>query len=489
MLKHVKQTVKHSAIYGFGNVAAKLVGVVLLPLYTKHITVSEYGILGILEVTIMIMSATLIAGQAHAYLRFHDSEEYKERRKQTLFTIFSLILAIGVFVNLIGQPLAPKIASYFSEPEKFAIYFKLCFYIVLLRIINNLFLGVLRAEEKSVLYAVANILKIVVVLSFNVYFVAFAQIGVKGILYSFLIGDALLFALLIPQMIVRMKPNFDGEIVKASIWFGFPLVFTGLAGMLLNLGDRYLIKLLVNYHEVGLYDLGYRIAGLINVFLIQSFGLGFLPRAYKMYGQKGDKRYYSKMQTYLLFALLWAGLALSFFSRELVQTFALNSDFWPAYKVVPIITFAYVLAGARGVVNLGMFLKNRTKYLAYSTVIGLVLNVGLNLLLIPRFGMMGAAYATLVSFAAIYLVSYHFSKLAYAIPYENAKLAKLLILALALYVLSTATNELGFWLRSTTKIGLLVSFPFILYLMNFYERIELERIKEAARLLFNKVSS
>ncbi len=131
------------------------------------------------------------------------------------------------------------------------------------------------------------------------------KIGVKGILYSYLIGDGLLFIILFPNMISEMAPKFDNRILRESLLFGIPFIFSSLAGMLLNMGDRYILKLLVNYKEVGLYNLGYKVAGILNVFLMQSFFLSFAPIAYKMYGQKGDKRYFSKMLTYFVFVLFF----------------------------------------------------------------------------------------------------------------------------------------------------------------------------------------
>lgn len=483
MLNNVKQTIKQTTIYGLGNAGSKLIGIILLPLYTNHITVREYGILGILEVTIMILSQTLVLGQPHALLRFHHSEEFKEKRNTTLFTVFCFLLFVGLLVNSIGQPLAPKFASKFFEPGLFTIYFRLCLVIIFMRLMGHLFMHVLRAEERTILYAVSNIIKIAAVLGLNIYFVAFAKLGIEGILYSYAIGDSLYFLMLLPKMIARMRLNFDVKILSASLSFGIPLLFASFASMLLNLGDRYLLKILANYRELGLYDLGYKIAGVLNVFIVQPFTLGFLPLAYKMFGKKGDKRYYSKMQTYLVIVLLWMCLALMIFSKEIVETFALNKEYWLAQNVVPIIAFSYVLAGARSVVNLGMFLQNRTKDLAISTTIGLALNIGLNIILIPKFGMMGAAYATLISHLFLYLISYYLSQKVYPIPYENLKLFKVLIVVGLLFCISFLLGPLNILLRSLVKISLLILFPFIIYAFNFYEAAELAYIKAYVRKL------
>ena len=478
MLTRIKATLKHSVIYSIGNIATKLIGIVLLPLYTKHITVSEYGVLGILEITIMILTQVLILGQSQALLRFRDLEEYKAKRKSILFTIFIFLFGIGFISNLLGQNLASPISSLFFQPSQFTIYFKLCFYIIFLRIINNLFLSVLRAKEKSVFYATANIIKIAIILGFNIYFVAFAKIGVKGILYSYLIGDGLLFLILFPNMISEMIPKFDSKILRAALTFGFPLIFTSLAGMLLNMGDRYILKLLIDYKEVGLYNLGYKVAGVLNVFLIQSFSLALLPMAYKIYGKKGDKRYYSKMQTYFVFVLLWAGLSLSLFGKELIRILALNPDYWVAYQVVPYIILAYIFSGAKYIASLGLYLKRKTKYIAYNTIGAAILNIGLNFLLIPKYKMIGAAIATLISFVVLFFATYFVSNRFYKIPYENMKFLKMLVLAVVLFSLSTLTASLNILPRILIKIAVIISFPFILYPFNFYEPIEIDRIKQ-----------
>lgn len=485
MLKDIKNTLKHTAIYSLGNIATKLIGIVLLPLYTKHVTVSEYGILGILEATIFILTQVLILGQSQAFLRFHDMEEYKEKRKSTFFTIFIFLFSVGLLFILSSQKLATKVSSLFFNPSEFSIYFNLCFYIVFLRIISNLFLSVLRAKEKSTFYATASIVNLTIILGFNIYFVAFAKIGIKGILYSYLIGDGVLFLLLLPKMISEMAPKLDWKILKATLAFGFPLVFASLASVLLNMGDRYILKLLVDYKEVGLYSLGYKVAGILNMFFIQSFTLSILPIAYKMYGQKGDKRYYSKMLTYFVFVLFWAGLGLAFFSKELIEKLALNPDYWLAYQVVPYIILAYIFSGARAVANLGLFLKSKTPYIAYNTIGAAVLNIGLNFILIPKYKMMGAAVATIISFIALYFVTYFVADRFYKIPYENLKLLKMLILAIVLFFLSILAADLSTLPRLLTKLGLLISFPFLLYPMNFYEEIEIERIKEGFKRIAN----
>ena len=478
MFDKIKHSIKHTAIYSLGNIASKLVGIVLLPIYTTHFSVSEFGILGILEVSIMILTQVFLLGLPNAFLRFYGEAEDVHRKKSILFTISIFLLGISVAILSVGLISADHIASFFAEKERFSQYFNLMFIIIFLRTLNYFFLSVLRANERSALFSAGNLLKIFLTLGFNVYFVAFAQIGIIGVLYAYLIGDATLCILLLTNIISGITPNFDTEILKESLLFAFPIIFASLGSMILQMGDRYILKLLVNYKEVGLYDLGYRFSSILNVFIINSFSLYFLPQAYKIYREKGDKRYYSKMLTYFVFVLCWVGLGISLFGKEIIKTFALNSDYWPAYKIIPIVVLAYIFSGAVVVLNVGIFLKKRTKYFAYTTLLAAAFNILVNFVLIPYYEMFGAAMATLFSFLLLFLVTYYVSQRLYFIPYEKYKIVKMVGVIVFLYSLSFLFLEFSLFWGIVIKLVLLAAFPIILYFLKFYEFAELKKIAE-----------
>lgn len=478
MFDKLKHSIKHTAIYSLGNVASKLVGIVLLPIYTTHFPVSEFGILGILEISIMILTQVFLLGLPNAFLRFYGEAENSHRKKSILFTILIFLLSTSVAILLVELISADQIGSFFAEKEKFSQYLNLMFIIIFLRTLSYFFLSVLRANERSVLYSAGNLIKISLTLSFNIYFVAFAQTGIIGVLYAYLIGEATLCILLLPYIISGLTPKFDKEILKESLLFAFPIIFASLGSMILQMGDRYILKLLVNYKEVGLYDLGYRFSSLMNVFIISSFSLYFLPQAYKIHREKGDKRYYSKMLTYFVFVLCWFGLGISLFGKEIIKTFALNSDYWPAYKIIPIVVLAYIFSGAVVVVNVGIFLKKQTKYIAYVTLLAAAFNILLNFILIPQYAMFGAAMATLFSFLLLFLISYYVSQRLYFIPYENYKIFKMVGAVLFLYSLSILSFELNLFWEIVIKLLLLVAYPIILYYLKFYESVEIKRITE-----------
>ena len=120
------------------------------------------------------------------------------------------------------------------------------------------------------------------------------------------------------------------------------------------------------------------------MFFIMPMNLTFVPIAYKIYKQPGDKEYFSKIMTYFTYFLVWGALFLSIFSREIVVIFSKSNSFLPAYKVVPVILFSYVFLGMGIVSSVGIFLKGKTIYSALVTIVSTIFNVGLNFILIPR---------------------------------------------------------------------------------------------------------
>lgn len=475
MLKNLKYFLKHSAIYSISNIVSKGIGIILLPIYSSFITVAEFGILGILEITIAIIIEVVNLGFGPALVMLNNYEGYSKKKESAFFTIFFTSFFVCFIFWLLGKFTLPFIVPHFGDPAKFDRYLNLSVYIIVLRVLNNLLSNKLRAEEKSISYTVVNLIKIFCSLGFTVFFVAFEKIGIIGVLYSYVISESTILVIMIPYMFRNMRPNFDTGLLKAAVKFGVPLIFGTLAMMVLNVSDRYILKYFADYRTLGLYDLGYRVAGVINMFFIIPLNLTLIPIAYKMYNKEGDKRYFSKMLTYLTFLLVWSGLALSLFSREIIRIFALNPDYWPAYQVVPVVVFSYVFFGMRLISMLGLYLTKNTKYVAFTTLIAALVNIVLNFIFIPKWGMMAAAFTTLVSFIVLYILSDKISARYYRIPFEYLKIIKVIFIGLLFYLISHFVN-IGFILNLGLKLFLILVLPVVLYFVGFYESIELERI-------------
>lgn len=481
MLARLKTTIQQSFIYSLSNVAAKAVGVILLPLYLHNLSVAAFGVWDLFDTTIQILAEIVILGQASAIIFLNNSEEYKEKKSSTLYTLTIFILLFASLLVLIIEAVAYYSPSFFTGSLVRAEYIRLSAYIILLRVMSNLFFAKVRAEEEAKFYTSVSIARVLLITGFTVYFIAKQRLGILGGLYGFLFAELITTGILAVKVIPQMKPKFSKEMLSTALIFGFPLVFSSLGYMLLNLSDRYIIKLLLGAKYVGIYGLGYRVAGVLNMFLILPFNLSLMPIAYKYFGKNDDKRFYSKLMTYSTFMFVWGFVFLSLFSPEIVYLFAGRGNYDSTYIVIPIILLSYVYSGMRLTAQLGMLLTKNTKFIAWITVFAALLNIILNFLLIPLFGITAAAVNTLISFVLFYYISQFVSDKYFKIPYENSKIVLMIFTGSLLSGFVYIIQEISIG-NIIYKLLITASFPFILFGFKFYEKAELEILLNPAKL-------
>ncbi len=480
MLDKLRHTFKHTAIYGIGNVSLKLIGIVLLPLYTKHLESSEYGAYAILEVTSMILVSVLSFRLSTAMMRWWAGTKGDNSRKSIVFTSFVSAFTIVLFFNLLVFPFYNEFSVLFFGTGNYNEYFIILFISISFEILNFFPMELLRIKEKSALFIVIVILKTLLVLLLNVVLIAYYKMGIKGILIGQMTGNIMVFLITFPFLKKNMVGIYNFDELKGMFKYGFPLVFSTIAMLLMNLSDRFILKYLLGYSEVGIYSIGYKIAGVINVFILQSFKTGFLPIAYKHYTDDNQaKRFFAKVLTYFVFTLVIAGLGLSLFSKEIVIFFSKSEEYWPAYLIIPVISLAFVLQGIQYVFALGLDYVKKTKYNAYIVLCIAVLNVGLNFLLIPRYKIMGAAITAAISWMLMAVLFYYFSQREYHVDYEIPRILTLIGFGIILFIISTFFNDIKIIFRISIKVIIIATFPWILYLTGFYEKIEIERINQA----------
>ena len=478
MIANLKNILRHSLVYGISNIAQKASGVILLPLFTYYLSVEEYGRYGLLFITTVIISQSLVLGQSSAVIRYNNLVDFRERKKSIFFTLTLIVFVVTILFVLIAELNLDQITSWFGSFQDFRLPIKVCIYIVAVVTINNVLLGKLRADEKSIIYTLSGLIKFVVQIGFTIYFLVSLKMGLVGVLLGQLAGEISTILVVVPSLAKEIEFKFEKNIIKDALSFGFPLVFSAVAINLLNGSDRYIIKFLIGEKVLGLYELGYRVGGVINMLLIIPFNLSLLPMAYKVYQTEGDRDYYKKLKTYLTFVLLWAGLALSLFSKEIVEIFALNSSYYSAYQVVPYIILAYILYGISTISSLGMFLSGKNIYMAFITMLCAGLNIGLNFWLIPQFGIIAAAFNTVIAFFIQDNLSILASNRYYKINYEYFKLTKLFVVGFALFIVANFLLTDMLILNLSIKLISSLLFPVICLVIGCFEKRELIVMKK-----------
>lgn len=478
MLQKLKQTAKQTIIYSLGNISSKLIGFVLLPLYTSFLSTQEYGIFAILEVTATIMVAVCSFKLSTAMMRWCSTEKSEYKTKSILFTTYTSAFLIIVFLNIILQPFRNSFSILFFGNSQYQQYFLILLLSVSFEILNLFSFDLIRLKERSVFYILISITRLSTILILNIYFIKYLSLGVKGILLSQLIGNALITIITLPVLIKNMVFKFYYQELKKMLKYGIPLVFSTISMMLLTMGDRFIIKYFLNYSEVGIYSLGYKIASVVNVLIIQSFQTGFLPIAYKNFDKPDAQRFFSKTLTYYTFILVISSLGLSLFAKEIIELFSKSQEYNVAYTIVPYISLAFVFKGIQYIYSLGLHFTKKTKYNAYIVLSAAILNFVLNFILIPKFGIYGAASATVVSWLLMSTAFYKYSFRFYKVRYEQRNIFLLISIGIGFYLLSLLFQNTAFYLRIILKSFLIIAFPVILWVFRFYEKAEIDVLKK-----------
>ncbi len=314
----------------------------------------------------------------------------------------------------------------------------------------------------------------------TVYFVISRKLGIEGILYGRLAGSGLtmlfqLFSVVIPRITVR----FDFSKVIMTIRYGFPVTVSLIGYLIFTSSDRYMINWLLDERATGMYGFGYKIANIVML-LVQSVGIGYLPAMYQQEKQADNIRFYRKMLSYYTFAMAYAVLFFLFFYKILLWPLVQNKEYWSGMAIVPIMSFAFLITGMNYFVNIGMTLKNKTRYYIIPTSIAAIINIGLNLIFIKRFGFVGAAWSALISQAINTILITVIASRFMPIGFEWKKIFTVLALSIIFYVIGTKIDSEYKALVATLRIILLILFPYILYKLQMFEAIELQRVKEGS---------
>jgi O-antigen/teichoic acid export membrane protein len=289
-------------------------------------------------------------------------------------------------------------------------------------------------------------------------------------------GTLVVFVVLLAYRREQLGLQFDRKLLRAVNRFGLPLVPTGLALWVTNFGDRFmLIKLLPQNSylaQVGQYSLAVKI-GSIMVLLFTAFQTAWPAFAYSISHEEDAKRAYAYVLTYLMLLSSWAAVGLSLLAPWIVRVLApVRPGFWPAAGAVPALSYSSVFFAGFIVVTIGVGRTKQTQFNWIAATVAALVNVGLNFWLIPAYGMLGAAYATLAAYVLLMVVRTWNAQHVYSVPYQWRRVAVVLLAAGALTIVGELLPH-----SLPLEIGLTAAYPFVLALLGFYLPVERARLR------------
>jgi O-antigen/teichoic acid export membrane protein len=487
MQKEFKSLLKSILIYGLGNVSIKLVGLVLLPLYTntKLISVDEYGAMGILDISAQILIAVFSLSLYVAYARWYWDKDYYEKRKRLFFTCFSTLTVLAILLAVSGAFASGSISWLLFYKDSFSNALMLMIIATSMQPLIDFTLTQMRVEEKPVFYISTNIIRLVVILGTTIYFLKYQHKGLSGIYEAQIIGN-ILFLIITSRYIIRnIELRFSLPVLKDIIRFSMPLALASLSNVLLVVFDRYVLNFKSTPLNVGIYTQGYKIANTTKVFIISSVQLALAPAIFKIMYRPDHKLIYSKIMTWFTIIVVYFSLFLSLFGLEITKLFTTGTIYWEAYKIIPIFSLGITFSMLKDVSITGLQITKRTKIIGLMLTIIAIFNLCINLVLVPVWGIYGAAFSSLISQVIFFLCLFYFAQKYYPIPYRLDKVALIIIFGIVLYLSGSLVNDKSFEIRIIVKATALLVFPFLLFVSRVIDRSEIEMAGSFVRSIRN----
>jgi O-antigen/teichoic acid export membrane protein len=460
--KEVQTAARHMAVYGLGGLLVKALGFLMLPFYTRYLYPVDYGVLEILDLSMSVIGLLLNMGLIPAFLRCYASAEGEQEKRTVVSTGCLFGFSTGIVVFLAGSSVVHLVSGWVLGPGIPSWYLLMSFSTLILTCMANLPRTYLRALEQSGAYTIVDTLYVLLLLVLNVFFIAVLKLGVAGMLWSSLVAGILQFVLLSGWALRKAGVRFHFPYLRQMLSFGLPLIFSNLALFVLNFSDRFFLQHLQSLQAVGVYAVGYKFGYMLNYLVVQPFFIMWQSRMYAIRTQPEHAAIYRQLFSMYSMSMIYLGLAMSLFSPETIRLMV-EPKFAASQDVIPIVVLAYVFYGISYYAQLGIFLTEKTGRLGYIGVAAALLNLGANYVLVSRYGMMGAAWATLFSFLFVAAASYWCSQSLLRLPLGVGRVSLGIALAVACYLICrTWTPDPGV-AALVVKSFVLVAFPVVVW--------------------------
>jgi O-antigen/teichoic acid export membrane protein len=432
VLQKIRDLSKSLAIYGAGDVAVQAINFLLLPLYVQYLTKADYGVLALLATVEAPVKLFFRWGLDGAFMRYWYDCEDEQARQRLASTIFFFLLSLNGALLMASVFAAPFIATRFLQTPGYTLALQLV-------LLNTFAIGftfipfhVLRMQKRAVEFSALTLARSVSTLVLRIVLVIGFTMGVMGVVLADIIVTAGLMLVMVRWFAPLLRPVFSREILRKSLAFGLPRVPHGFALQVMSVGDRFVMARYLTIQDIGVYSMGVSF-GLIEKIALGAFEYAWAPFYYATAREPDAPRVFAAVTTYgvAVLGLMTAGL--SAIAGDLLSVVT-RGQYVEAAGVVTWTAVGVFFYGIYLLTSIGLNITTHTQYYPVSTAIGAAVNIGLNVLWIPRFGIIGAAWANAVAYAIQAAVAYRLSQRFYPVRYEYARLTRAIGAALVAYM-------------------------------------------------------
>jgi len=444
-----RRLLKDASLYSLSTLLARGFSFITVPVFTRILSPADYGTLDLLSYVALLAPMVVGAALDQAVGRFYldSSASEDERRRVASTALFYNVIAFAVF-GLLVAPAADVLASRWLSGQvgPGTVYVVLAFMWIqaIFYITNNQ----LRYMFKARAYALANIGNTVLSTAASFAAIVWLDLGVAGVFLGQALGQ-LVFALW-SIWLARdaYRTVLDLHLLRRMLVFSLPMVPGVLSFYVMQYVDRYFLNAMRGLAEVGIYGMGARIASLVNLFLV-GFQGAWWPHVMKDFNEPDAPRKFSKVADVYFLVTMAILVLLSLFGREALLLLT-TPEFAAGYVVVPLLVLGAVMASIASYFSYGIQISGKNHYRMWLNLGALAVTVLLNLVLVPRFGFLGAAAANAVCFVALAAASLAISQRLYPVPYVWSRLLAGLVICVLV------SHSVIFWSAPVSTLAVML---------------------------------
>ena len=467
----LKRFLKDTIIYGIAAVLPRVINFLLVRIHTDALPTSEYAENTNFYIWIALLLVLLTFGMETAFFRFYKSEEKKD---SLISTAFISVFVSALIFTIIGFSFFDFFSKIFDLNNP--IQLKLLIGILALDTIAVIPFAYLRASNRPVKYAIIKLINVGVIVIINLLFLKFIpEFIAKGkdiptllnsiynstaivnfIFIANLIGSAVCLLLLLPYLL-KFKWSFNTILFKKMLSYSWPIAVAGVAYVINENLDKILIGRMIDKNAMGVYAACYKLAIFMNLY-IMAFRLGAEPFFFNHSDKKDAKETYAKILNYFIIvgALVFVGIVVFI---DLLKQWFINSEYWEAIVIVPIILLANLFLGVYHNLSIWYKLTDKTRFAMLFSIIGAVITIIVNVVMIPKVGFIASAWATLLAYGSMMLLSYFIGKKHYPVPYNLTKAGSYLLASIVISFVSFNYFRENY----VVSIGLVIIFGLIIF--------------------------
>jgi O-antigen/teichoic acid export membrane protein len=479
-LNKIKKLAGQTLVYGVSTILVRALAWLIAPFHTRVFEPSEYGVISELYAYVAFINVVFMYGMETAFFRY--ATKNKDGADKIFSTImFSLLVTTSFFVATLCI-FSNQIAAFIQYPDR-------GFLVVILALIigfdtlANIPFAKLRLEGKPLKYVFVKAFNVVIFVLLNVVilfpllkstegyqlfgFTVNSYTGIAFVFVANLAASVATLMLFAPQFL-KQKWSFCIDTWRDMMKYGLPFVIVGLAGIVNETLDRVLLKYLLPYAtqeerlaQMGIYSAAYKLSIFMNL-VVQAFRMGAEPFFFKQAGEKDAKEVYAQVMNYFVIFSLVVFLGVSFNLDWLIML--LGEKYHAGRAVVPIVLMAYLVLGIYYNLSVWYKVTDNTFYATFISIAGAIVTIVFNVLFIPKIGFYASAWATLLSYSTMAIISWIWSRKYYPVEYPFKRLLGYFLLALFLFGVSEWINVSSIYLSLTiNNILLLVFLGFAFY--------------------------